>query len=75
MIHKPTIGRVVYFKTSKDAAHETATICDVHSDTVVSLDVTSRGGTHRFEASVTYQGDAASDRDAASRCWYWPPRS
>lgn len=64
---KPTIGRIVHYKTRDSLGYEQtlpAIVLVVHSDTCVNLQVF---GINAVETSVCMGDDVGS--------WSWPPRA
>ena len=66
---KPTVGRIVHFRTYSNDEVEPAIITKVHNDTCVNLRIFSDSQPHNdeFRISVT-QGDSRGQ-------WNWPPRT
>jgi hypothetical protein len=62
---KPSLGRVVIFHAS-DTLHYMAHVCNVHTDSVVTLDVVNHHGHHIAIERSSY--------GSGPRQWSWPTR-
>ncbi len=75
----PTIGRKVWFwrhgSNPSDPAQqpEDATVCYVHSDTLVNLRVTDHSGIARSETSVSLRQPEHPELLAITPCAQWMP--
>lgn len=64
---KPTIGRIVHYKTD-DGTTLPAIILAVHSDTCVNLEVFGAGLLEDSQPTSVLEGTGTAQ-------WQWPPRA
>lgn len=70
---KPTIGRIVWVRLGNEDRICPGIVCEVHSDTCISIQVLNREGGQFVSSCVQGSVDATETPATISNRWDWMP--